>query len=201
MSLSKPSSACTTEASSKKKATKIKLPDEEIYDFARKEGPNEKDPRFLGGPCQGQHSSAPMGRGSKSGKNGWALWRTCQTCGLRLEYIPAFGATGKHRSAGPLGADVKDQLKEKHNELASSSKDVLENHTIALDGAERSLVRRLEAIRQQKETKGYKAAISPTMEKKTTVETKKAVKREGEQKPEELEAKEESADSWSPLTD
>ncbi|CAK9012642.1 Retrovirus-related Pol polyprotein from transposon RE1 (Retro element 1) (AtRE1) [Includes: Protease RE1 [Durusdinium trenchii] len=121
-----------------------KLPDDQIYDFARKEGPDPRDPRFKGGPCKGQHVEAPFGRGSPSGKNGWAMWKTCQNCMLRLEYIPAYGAHAKYRSAGPLSADTKDQLIEK-------DPSVLRTAEVALDGAERSLHRRLETIQKQKE--------------------------------------------------
>ncbi|CAJ1432532.1 unnamed protein product [Effrenium voratum] len=116
-------STCSTSASKKgkgkgKKANK--LSEDQIYDMDRKEGPDTRDPRWEGGPCAGKHQPAPMGRGSPSGKNGWAKWTTCSVCRLRLEYIPAFGAHGRYRSAGPLGQDVKDQLEEKPNEIASN---------------------------------------------------------------------------------
>ena len=141
-------------------------------------GPEGGDPRWEGGPCAGKHQPAPMGRGSPSGKNGWAKWTTCSVCRLRLEYIPAFGAHGRYRSAGPLGQDVKDQLVEKPNEIASNPA-TLSTTTVALDGAERSLMKRLETIRKQKEVN--------SKSKSTTAATKKMQKRNTEMTAEELE--------------
>ncbi|CAK9003417.1 unnamed protein product, partial [Durusdinium trenchii] len=153
-----PSTTCSQPETPKKVTAKgkskgqknQKLPDDQIYDFARKEGPDPRDPRFKGGPCKGQHVEAPFGRGSPSGKNGWAMWKTCQNCMLRLEYIPAYGAHAKYRSAGPLSTDTKDQLIEKANEIEKDPS-VLRTAEVALDGAERSLHRRLETIQKQKE--------------------------------------------------
>ncbi|CAK9003098.1 Gag-Pol polyprotein, partial [Durusdinium trenchii] len=153
-----PSTTCSQPETPKKVTAKgkskgqknQKLPDDQIYDFARKEGPDPRDPRFKGGPCKGQHVEAPFGRGSPSGKNGWAMWKTCQNCMLRLEYTPAYGAHAKYRSAGPLSTDTKDQLIEKANEIEKDPS-VLRTAEVALDGAERSLHRRLETIQKQKE--------------------------------------------------
>ncbi|CAJ1433238.1 unnamed protein product [Effrenium voratum] len=174
-------STCSTSASKKgkgkgKKANK--LSEDQIYDMDRKEGPDTRDPRWEGGPCAGKHQPAPMGRGSPSGKNGWAKWTKCSVCRLRLEYIPAFGAHGRYRSAGPLGQDVKDQLVEKPNEVASNPA-TLSTTTVALDGAERSLMKRLETIRKQKEVN--------SKSKSTTAATKKMQKRNTEMTAEELE--------------
>ena len=163
--------------------TKIKKTDEETYDFSRKEGR--------------VHTPAPYGRGSPSGRNGWAMWMTCSQCMLRLEYIPAFGAHARYRSAGPLSEDTKVQLEEKANEIKENP-DVLKTANVALDGAGRSMLRRsMETIRSQKEALKKKGKEESTQAVKTTTTTaKKASKRSGAQGAEELEAEGSDA-SWS----
>eukprot|EP00913_Durusdinium_trenchii_P011815 g11097.t1 len=176
-----------------------KLPDDQIYDFARKEGPDPRDPRFKGGPCKGQHVEAPFGRGSPSGKNGWAMWKTCQNCMLRLEYIPAYGAHAKYRSAGPLSTDTKDQLIEKANEIEKDPS-VLRTAEVALDGAERSLHRRLETIQKQKEALKKDKTKDEPQAMRTTTPTQRKSKRTGSQGAEALEAAAEESDgSWTEM--
>lgn len=185
-------SECSTAAPGKgyPKQKKKQVPDEEVYDFSRKEGPNVQDPRYKGGPCEKTgHVAAPMGRGSPSGKNAWGMWQTCQQCRLRLEYIPAYGAHGRYRSAGPLGADVTATLQEKSNEVAVNPK-VLDTTSVALDGAERSLMKRLEKVQKQKEAHQQRTG-------QVTAGTKKTAKRAQGLTPEELEASSpQTEESW-----
>jgi hypothetical protein len=54
-----------------------------VLDPDRKMGPDLEDPRYLGrGPCGPDHHEYTVG------KNGWAVWKTCSRCGLRVEYVP-----------------------------------------------------------------------------------------------------------------
>lgn len=202
-----PSTTCSQPETPKKVTAKgkskgqknQKLPDDQIYDFARKEGPDPRDPRFKGGPCKGQHVEAPFGRGSPSGKNGWAMWKTCQNCMLRLEYIPAYGAHAKYRSAGPLSTDTKDQLIEKANEIEKDPS-VLRTAEVALDGAERSLHRRLETIQKQKEALKKDKTKDEPQAMRTTTPTQRKSKRTGSQGAEALEAAAEESDgSWTEM--
>ena len=88
------------------------------------------------------------GRGSNTGSNAHATWVGCSECGIRLSYTPAFGAHGLTRQAGPLAADTTTQLVEKKPDKGSIE---LKDKKIGLDAAERSLEKRMETIRKQKE--------------------------------------------------
>lgn len=176
------------------------------YDLARACGPDPRDRRMSGSPCRGSHQVAPMKRGSVSGANGWGVWQGCQTCGLRLLYIPAFGAHAKHRSAGPLPADTSQKLTELGNDAAGSVE--LRDKSISLDAAEKSALKRLEAIRNQKasmkktEIQKEKGAVpAPTSEgyvpqapEMSQTPGRKA--RKGDQSAEELEYENRTDDSW-----
>ena len=95
------------------------------YDEARSTGPDPRDPRTTGEPCWGNHLPAAPYRGSVSGANGHAKWVGCERCKLRLSYTPAFGATGIHRSAGPLPVDTTAQVEERSS---ISSADARQDH-------------------------------------------------------------------------
>ncbi|CAJ1418886.1 unnamed protein product [Effrenium voratum] len=168
------------------KNKKEKLPESEKYDFAREEGPDQRDPRCHGAPCFDQHEIMPFYRGSLSGKNAHGRWLTCGKCRLRISYVPAFGAHARFRQAGPLSSDVHAQLEEKSNEIVENP-EVLNATTVAMDGAERSLVNKLAEVRRKKEelkpkakAKAGAATTTPTM--------KKLTKREGTETAEELES-------------
>ena len=124
------------------------VPPEERYDFERMELMNPSDPRSLGPPCHGEHEVAPPGRGSVTGANRHAMWEGCLHCGIRMKYVPAFGAHAMSRKAGPLGNDVAKQMEEKKPAAGSME---LQNQKISLDAAERSLKDRLTTIQKQKE--------------------------------------------------
>ena len=42
--------------------------------------------------------------------NKFAMWTGCQECQSRLSYVPAFGAYGMTRKAGPLTVDTERAL-------------------------------------------------------------------------------------------
>ena len=123
-------------------------PQTEKYDFTRTQQMNPADPRALGAPCWSEHTPARPGRGSVTGSNRHATWTGCSVCHLRLTYTPAFGSHGLCRQAGPLAKDVETQVAVKKPEKGSCE---LMDRKIGLDGAERSLVNRLETVRRQKE--------------------------------------------------
>ena len=129
-------------------ALKEVTPQTEKYDFTRTQQMNHDDPRALGAPCWGEHTPAKPGRGSVTGSNHHATWTGCSVCQIRLTYTPAFGSHGLCRKAGPLKKDVEAQMTEKKPEKGSCE---LMDRKIGLDGAERSLVNRLETVRRQKE--------------------------------------------------
>jgi hypothetical protein len=100
-----------------------------------------------------------------------------------MPYTPAFGATGATRKAGPLDKDTAQAIsKLPANELLGNNH--LKNEKISLDGAEASLLRKLENVQKKKAeweqsqvTKGYasgsqtaaakaKATVTP-VERKT----------------------------------
>ncbi|CAJ1376507.1 unnamed protein product [Effrenium voratum] len=150
----------------------VKIPDSDKYDFSREEKTDPRDPRAQGPPCNGTHEPMPMGRGSLSGKNGHAMWLTCQRCRIRLSYVPAIGAHARFRQSPPLAKDVEDILKEKINE-AETQPEILNTANVALDGAERSLMKKLDAVRAQKETayQRSKMNLSKKMAKRVGEET------------------------------
>lgn len=132
-----------------------KEPDEAKFDFERAVGPDPRDPRTTGPPCNGKHVPAPMHRGSQSGKNQSAMWTACSVCGLRLRYVPAYGAHGIHRKAGPLPSDVKLVTERLEKEGALDEQEVtrrdLRDQAVSLEGAEASLTRKLEEIRSKRD--------------------------------------------------
>ncbi|CAK9113981.1 unnamed protein product, partial [Durusdinium trenchii] len=119
------------------------------FDTDRMCGPDHRDPRLLGDPCQGTHDPAPPGRGSPTGSNAHAYWVACNRCQLRLLYVPSYGAHGLTRAAGPLPSDTAAKVKELGNSAAYSPE--MRNKNVGLDAAENSLMKRLEVIRAQKE--------------------------------------------------
>ena len=132
------------------------------WDWDRQAGPDLRDPRNAGPPCEGTHSPAPMGRGSPSGCNAHGLWVTCSRCSMRLSYTPAIGAKATYRASPPLAADVKATLKEKGSNAAPSE---LTTQSISVDAAERSLLQRLERVQAEKKE------IRKKQEEKKPVET------------------------------
>lgn len=85
----------------------------EKYDVTRQVGPDPRDPRTTGPPCDGQHQPAAAYRGSVTGSNGHTAWIGCERCKLRLSYTPAYGAHGMTRSPGPLPKGSFNSLLEK----------------------------------------------------------------------------------------
>jgi hypothetical protein len=55
-------------------------------------------------------TTSKPGRGSVSVSNKFAMWTGCQECQSRLSYVPAFGAHGMTRKAGPLTVDTERAL-------------------------------------------------------------------------------------------
>lgn len=81
-------------------------------DHTKELGPDKQDPRSgpKSWPCYGQHVSL------ERGSNGFAQWRHCKTCGLRVTYIPRVGYQAKYQHLDyQLMGQVMDQLK-KHLE-------------------------------------------------------------------------------------
>lgn len=136
-----------------KKKTKSLATWEEKYDESRTVAADPRDPRTLGAPCWGNHTPAAAYRGSVSGSNGHATWVGCERCQLRLSYTPAFGATGLHRQAGPIPEDTRRQVEELKEKAPYNP--LLRTQAVGLDGAERSLMSKLDNIRARKAAAGY----------------------------------------------
>jgi len=127
--------------------------------------------RTVGPPCS--HVPMPIGRGSKSGSNGFARWIVCSRCQLRLSYVPAVGAKGTSRSPGRLPADIVTALELGVDDLSTQG--------IALEAAEKSLMKRLEAAQTEKKDhrlklKTKKEEITPK-EEDEKMKTHRAEKR------------------------
>ena len=136
-------------AKAKGKSEKVKTE----YDMSRATGPDPRDPRTAGPPCHGNHVPMAAGRGSLSGANAHGRWEVCKDCRLRLLYLPAYGAHAHYRQAGPLPADTKKAVEIMEERVAAGepkAKETLNAKAVALQGAEDSLLRRLEAVRSQK---------------------------------------------------
>ena len=141
---------------------KDRAPPEERLDYSRTVGIDVRDPRAQGGICKGNHTPDPMGRGSKSGRNGHAEWWTCKVCGIRLSYTPTWGATGIYRSAGPLPADTTLALENLQNKPGTkAAAEELQTREIAISGAEASLHRRLAELQRMKGARPKKSAAKP----------------------------------------
>ena len=77
-----------------------------------------------------------------------ATWTACAVCKLRLSYTAAYGAHAMNRQAGPFPSDAKEVVESLGNEAAHNP--LLKSQAICLEGAERSLMKRLEVIKAQK---------------------------------------------------
>ena len=195
------------EAKSKKKTP---APASERFDYSRTQPMNAQDPRAEGAPCWGHRVVAAPGPGSVTGSNKHATWEGCEVCHLRLSYTPAYGAHGLTRAAGPLAKDVERQLeKVPPNEQKNSVH--LKDKKIALDGAEESLLQKLDEVQQKKkqwqETQDRKAPspvkANPATPKKASTSTLSSTTRKT-RKPEESAEQhetsalqEEDAQSWA----
>ena len=101
------------------------------------------------------------GRGSVSGANAHGRWEMCEKCRLRILYVPAFGAHAHYRQAGPLPADTATAVKIAEERVKAGKEIVKEDlnaKNVSLQGAEDSLLRRLEQVRSQKEKENNKNA-------------------------------------------
>lgn len=178
-----------------------KMEGDDRCDWSRVEGPDLRDPRCKGSPCFGVHIPQEPGRGSKSGANAHARWVVCSKCSIRLLYVPTHGSVGIYRSAGPLSADVTTVLEEKPD----AAPEDLYTKAVGLEGAEKSLLKKLEKIQEQKnqnKQKSMAAAAPKALVSKGYVdeESKKAMKRENNQPPEALEAGHEEWEKVSTTT-
>ena len=184
---------------------------EDKYDTSRTAGPDPRDPRLEGPPCNGNHQIAKAYRGSPTGSNGHAAWTGCEVCKLRLSYTPRFGAHALYRAAGALPADVQTKVREMGNDAAHSPE--LKDGNIALDGAEQSALRQLTKIREKKEAMKMKESsklkidesqastpapkTSPIQEMSETPGRKV---RRGEMTAEELEFESRTDNSWGVIS-
>ena len=190
--------------SQEKKSTKEKkerVPSEERYDYQRAEGPDPRDGRCHGFPCFGAHQPMAEGKGSLSGRNKHGRWTVCAQCRLRIQYVPALGATCAYRQAGPLAPDaamVTTMIKEKIHEPLEKEK--LNSKTCSAIGAEESLRARLSKLEADRSAKtpqlrpGAKAMTPPpkaAASSQVTETTKKPTKRENVTTPEKSEADQE----------
>ena len=72
-------------------------------DWNRAREADERDERFLGEPCFGDHDTLnPLARNA----NQFQVQYKCVRCRLLMLYVPKRGATGEFRKAGPLGKTV-----------------------------------------------------------------------------------------------
>ena len=148
-----------------KKADRVKTE----YDLDRSTGPDPRDPRTAGAPCFGSHQIMKPGRGSLSGANAHGRWEVCQNCRLRVLYVPAVGAHAHYRQAGPLPQDTAVAV-QMHKERVEAGQppetEKLNAKNVALQGAEDSLLKKLEQVRAQKAKAAGKAG--PSMPTPTT---------------------------------
>lgn len=148
---------------------------EESLEWQRAVGPDVRDPRCDGPPCNGHHRAAAPGKGSCSGSNKWAKWVGCEVCQLRLQYVPRVGAPGH--------SDVSDVVQKEDVSPVD-----LTTRAIALHGAEKGLLDRLDEVQKHK-AKIKERPIDLTVEKAgypkaPAIASKKSTKREGEVPPE-----------------
>eukprot|EP00439_Symbiodinium_sp_Y106_P061006 s2874_g9.t1 len=109
-------------------------------DWDRVQPMGPRDVRALGPPCQGQHDE-------KESANQHALWRFCRKCGIRTIYVPRFGKTGMHRSAGPILKDTEKVIEE-----AAKTESLEFNPRLRdLQAAETSALKQLAKIRERKD--------------------------------------------------
>lgn len=142
-------------------------------DYSRTVRADPRDPRTVGSPCFGSHEPAAPFRGSPTGENAHQVQveTGVHTC-------IAWGAHALTRQAGALPVDVErqlDSLKEK-----APYSDLLRNHEIGLDGAERSCLDRLEKIRHRK---NYNRSSPSTPSTRATDETTVRTASEGYRSP------------------
>ncbi|CAK0850111.1 unnamed protein product [Prorocentrum cordatum] len=89
-------------------------------DWDRAEADNEKDDRYTGKPCYGEHDTThPLARHA----NGYKVSYKCVRCELVMLYIPKHGATGRYRQKGALGPTVgKIKIEEVTKEKVTKEK-------------------------------------------------------------------------------
>ena len=164
--------------------------EDDKFDWSREENVDLRDPRWAGAPCNGSHTPAAFYKGSPSGSNGHAMWIGCKTCRLRLRYVPTYGATGRYRKSEPLSADVKETVTrlEKEGDLnTASGSNQLKGPAVSLEGAERSLEKKLAEVKQRRQqqqrttTSGTPSSEKPEAEKPEA--EKEASKRNGRRAP------------------
>ena len=79
---------------------------QENLDLEREVPMDPRDPRSKPSwPCMGNHVPSRL-QGNK-----WAAWSNCQTCALRLRYVPKVGAPG-NQAASPNPKTVQKVLNE-----------------------------------------------------------------------------------------
>ena len=137
------------------------------HDYDWTVGPDPRDPRTDGPPCERNHHPMRVGRGSMSGRNGHAEWVVCEKCRLRLSYTPAIGAHARFRQAGPLPAAVTTVM----NKGVSQAEE-LDTTQVALAGAEESLEKRLVQIREARAKVAPANRASPAVRTSTTTTPK-----------------------------
>ncbi|CAE7569752.1 unnamed protein product [Symbiodinium microadriaticum] len=136
----------TSAAASKGKGKgkkKPKVPWEEKYHASRTTGPDPRDPRCTGPPCNGSHQP-------QANANQAAYWTTCTCCGMRLSYTPVFGGHGIYQSSTARRDRFRIIPRFKWR-LSANKHRTAKDRTIAMDAAERSCLKRLEKIRADKE--------------------------------------------------
>ena len=141
-----------------------KLEEDSRYDWSRKVLADPRDPRWEGAPCNGLHTPARSYKGSVSGSNQHGLWKGCETCKLRLLYVPGWGKHGLRRSAGPLPPDTQGVVdrQEKEGSLGTAAAaEELKTTSVGLEAAEKSALEQLERIRRQKGGKGTSKGKTP----------------------------------------
>ena len=80
--------------------------DQDRFRWNEAVGPDDRDPRQIGrGPCGTVHTPEKKYRSNK-----YRAWLLCQTCSLRLQYVPAAGAPAAYVSLGPTPSVVTRAL-------------------------------------------------------------------------------------------
>ncbi len=154
---------------------KCRHPD--TLDWSRAHPSPVEDPRQSQGPCRGNHMPEKSYR-----ENTYGVWLLCWKCGLRLQYVPRKGASGKYVTDMPPkeivekvlldtrnmhdvnGAFIRQLIAKAHNEGAPSAVKKGNRHGKDLTTAGTSAARTSLQVKTEKEQDVETFWMMPTNE-------------------------------------
>ena len=130
-------------------------------DWEKEEGPDPRDPRYMGWPCNGSHEvpENPMG-------NAHCAWKTCTKCAIRWQYVPRKGSTGKYRQASPLPEYVNIAIAKMQTMMTAEECDYKDMEHI------------IEKVQREEQLKDRQAIKKEKSEKKEFVKAKPVPKKD-----------------------